>query len=187
MLETEPENAGGREQRPVVLAGGDLPDPRVDVSPDRADLEVGPKRAQLGRAAQAARPDDGSFRQVGQRLALTRDETVAHVLAPRHRADDDAVRVLRGQILQRVHGEVDLAVPERPLELLGEEPLAADLGQRLARRLRAVARRRDHSRLALEVRPGGRQQADDRVGLRPRECRGPGSEGDRRLPRRSAH
>ena len=132
MLEAEPENAGGREQRRVVLARGDLPDPRVDVPADRADLEVGSERAQLGGAAQAARPDDGSLRQVGQRLALARDETVAHVLPPRHRADDDAFGVLRGQILQRVHGEVDLAVAERPLELLGEEPLAADLGKRLA-------------------------------------------------------
>ena len=120
-------------------------------------------------------------------MALTRDETVAHVLAPCHRAHHHAVCILRGQILQRVHGDVDLAVPERSLELLGEEPLAADLGQRLARRLGAVARRRDHSRLALEVRPGGRQHADDRVGLYARERRGPGSEGDRRLPRRSTH
>ena len=68
-----------------------------------------------------------------------------------------------------------------------KSPLPPISGSGSPRRLGAVARRRDHSRLALEVRPGGRQQADDRVGLHPRERRGPGSEGDRRLPRRSAH
>ena len=41
----------------------DLPNPRVDVSPDRADLEIAAERPQLGGAAQAARPDDGAFRE----------------------------------------------------------------------------------------------------------------------------
>ena len=70
----------------------------------------------------------------------------------RHRADDDAVRVLGRQILERVHGEVDLAFAKRSLELGGEEALPADLGKRLAARLRAIAGGRDHPRLALEAR-----------------------------------
>ena len=131
----------------------DLPDPRIDVSADRADLEIGPKRRELRRAAKAARPDDGACRAA--RPAMTparRRGSRARPRAPCHGADDDAGRILRRQILQRVHREVDLAVAQRPLELGGEEPLAADLGQRLAARLGPVAGRRDHACLALETR-----------------------------------
>ena len=48
-----------------------------------------------------------------ERAAVARDEAIPHVLAPCHRADDDAGRVLGRQVLERVNGEVDLAVAER--------------------------------------------------------------------------
>ena len=64
---------------------------------------------------------------------VARHEAVANVLASCDRSNDDALRILGRQVLERVHGEVDLTVAKRPLELLREEPLSADLGQRLAR------------------------------------------------------
>ena len=187
MLEPESTDTGCREQRRVELAVGDLPNARVDVPADRAHLQIGPERLQLSGAPQAARPDDGTLREFGERAALPRDEAVSHVLPLRHRAHDDAFGVLGGQILERVHGEVDVTLAQRSLELGREETLSADLGKRLATRLRAVACGRDDPRLALEVGPRAREQPDDDVGLRSRECRRPGAEDDRRLTRRSAH
>ena len=104
------------------------------------------ERRELRRAAQAARPDDGARRRAPRASAApgaTRQSRTSS--RARDRADDDARRILGREILERVHGEVDLAVAERPLELGGEEALAADLGQRLAARLRPVAGGRDHA------------------------------------------
>ena len=86
-----------------------------------------------------------------------------------------------------MHGEVDLAVAERALELGGEEALAADLGQRLPAVLRPVAGGGDHPRRALERRPSGRETRRDELGLCARERRGPRAECHRRGKRRGAH
>jgi hypothetical protein len=64
-----------------------------------------------------------------------------------------------------VDGEVDLTRPQGLLELGREETLAADRGQRLSARLRAVALRDDRPRAAFETGPGGLEQAADLLGL----------------------
>ena len=64
-----------------------------------------------------------------------------------------------GKVLERVDGEVDRPVAQRLLELGGEEALAADLGQRLAARLRPVAGGHDGVLLAGEARPGRRSRS----------------------------
>ena len=120
--------------------------------------------------------------------AVAGDEAVADVLAAVHRADDDAGSILGREVLERVHGQVDLAGAQRALELGREEPLAADLGQRLAALLRPVAGRGDHSRRRTRAPAAPRPAASTTtLRLRARERRRPRAEGDRRRKRRGAH
>ena len=174
VLQAEPTNARRGEQ-PHRTAHGDLPDPRVDVAADRADLEI----TRSARTWAARRRLLARRRRLpeGRRASCRRArQAIPHVLAPCHRADDDAGRVLGRQVLERVNREVDLAVAERSLELGREEPLAADLGKRLAARLRPVAGgpitrvSQASSGHALVSSPMTRS------GLDARERRGPGSE-----------
>ena len=102
-------------------------------------------------------------RELRERAGLPCDEAVAHVLASGHRADHDVGGILGRQVLERVHGQVDLTVAKRALELRREEPLPADLGQRLAGLLRSIAGRRDHRRRTLEPGPRRGQQPHDRA------------------------
>ena len=125
--QTQTPDAGGSEQGRVELAVAYLADPGVDVPPDRADVEVGPQRTQLSCAAEAARPDDRTLRKVREHEPVAGHQAVPHVLAQANGAQDDIGFVLCRKILERVDGEIDLAVSECPLELEGEEALAADL------------------------------------------------------------
>ena len=58
------------------------------------------------------------------------DQRIARILARQRAGQHDAGRQLGLQVLQAVHGEVDPAVQQRLVDLLGEQPLAADLRQR---------------------------------------------------------
>jgi hypothetical protein len=68
-----------------------------------------------------------------------------------------------------VHRKVDLPVAKRTLELLGEEPFAADLGQRLAARLRAIPGRVEDANLTPKLRPCRLEKTNDELGLCSRE------------------
>ena len=105
----------------------------------------GSQRRELRRSPQAARADDRPGGQLLEGACSARDEAVADVLSRGDGADRDAGRVLRRKVLERVHGDVDLAVAKRALELGGEKALAADRGQRLPGVLRPVAGSRDHA------------------------------------------
>ena len=78
------------------------------------------------------RPAPGG--QVGQPLGLAGDEHVARVLARGDGGDDEVGLVDQRHrdrhVLEAVHGEVDLPREQGLLELLGEQPLAAELVQR---------------------------------------------------------
>ena len=78
-----------------------------------------PTRAPAGRRVEAAR--------------LARHQHVARVFALRHRGQDQPGRQLGGQVLHRVHRAVDLAGTQRLLDLLDEQPLAADRAQAVRR------------------------------------------------------
>src|SRR5215831_19796606 len=75
-----------------------------------------------------------------------------------------------------MHGDVDRALAKRPLELLREQALAADRGQRLPARLRPVAAGVERRDLARELRPRRREELDDELGLPHRERRPPGAD-----------
>ena len=91
----------------------------------RRRLEV-PTTAPSGRSA--------------KRRIVRRDEGIARILAFEHRAEREAVGQLHRHVLERMHGEVRAADRERGLELLDEQPLAADLRKRAIEDLVAARR-----------------------------------------------
>ncbi|MNY10841.1 hypothetical protein D3C86_1438400 [compost metagenome] len=75
--------------------------------------------------------------QVGEGREMLADEAVAGVLAFGHGGDGQAGGLFGGDVLHRVDGDVDAAVEQGLLDLLGEQGLAADFQQ--AAVLNAVA------------------------------------------------
>ena len=148
----------------------------------RPSRRSGPARQQLGAAAQRGRADHGALRQLGDPAgALARDQHVARIGARQHRADRQARRQPGRQVLHRVHRKIDPAVEQRRLELLAEQPLAAELGERPVDH--AIAGRADHHDLE-RARLGERRD-------RPRRARGTTSSvwtrasGEPRVPMRT--
>ena len=105
---------GGQDER-LDLAGGELAQPRVDVAAQLADLEVVTDGAHLGGAAQAARAHPAPRGQLGERAHAADD--VAGLGALGDGRQLQALGQLGGDVLGRVHGHVDAAVQQRPLEL----------------------------------------------------------------------
>ncbi len=64
---------------------------------------------------------------------MGRQERITRVLARKDRGDLETVGKLSRHVLHRVDGEVDGAGDQGLLEFLGEQPLAADLGERRSR------------------------------------------------------
>ena len=73
----------------------------------------------------------------------TQDQHVPRILARQHTAQHDARPHHRLQILQAMHGDIDPPGQHRLVDLLREEPLAADIGQPAARSLAGIAGRGD--------------------------------------------
>src|SRR5207342_3953702 len=124
------------EHHRVDLVLVHLADPRVDVPAEGVHLQMGPAPPHLRHAPQAARSKYRALGQLLEAAAIPRDDAVPDVLTCADCADRDPRRILRREVLQRVHGQIDLSVLERALELRREEALAADLGEWLAARLR---------------------------------------------------
>ena len=119
--------AGGGQQDGVVLACIELAQARIQIAAHRFHGEVRTELAQLRGAAQRAGSDPGAGGQIGQRAA---HHGVARVLALGHGGQHQARGQLGGQILQAVHGEIGAAVEQGFLNLLGEQALGPDLGER---------------------------------------------------------
>ena len=92
------------------------------------------------------RADDGPGRQLRQRRHPRRaDQRVAHVLPRQVARQHRPLRQVGRDVLHRVDRDVDAAVEQRVVDLLGEEALAADVGEGLAEDL--VARGLDDADL----------------------------------------
>ena len=85
-----------------------------------------PSRASPARGAGAEAAAD---RQLAEGQAVAGDDRVARVLAGRHGRDDQSLGRLGRHILHGVNGQIDLAVKQGLLDLLGEQRLAADVHQ----------------------------------------------------------
>ncbi len=160
-FEPEPHQAGARQDDGVALPGVDLAQPRVDVSAHGDDGEIRPLRPERDRPAKAAGADRRAAGERGELAVARSDEHVARILAARNADQREAVGQLAGHVLDGVHRDVRLAREQLLLDLLDEEPLAADLGERTI--LDAVAAGDDLQLDRLDRRGRGvrRQQAGD--------------------------
>src|SRR5207248_831717 len=86
--------------------------------------------AQLRAPAHAARPDDRTARQIGERGHGAGKESVVRVLADRHAYELEARGQLARHVLQAVDADVDPALEQRLLDLLDEHTLRADCRKR---------------------------------------------------------
>ena len=119
LVRVEPPADLAREPEPVEPAGGEhdrvepslgaLAQPRVDVAAQRLDRERRLEREQL-RLAPRRRRADAHPRP--DRVGAA--QRVARIVALEVRADDEAVRIGRGHVLGRVHGDVDAAARAAP-------------------------------------------------------------------------
>ena len=98
----------------------------LHVAADHGDPQVGPGVQHLRLAPDRGGADDGAGRQAAKdrpdpaRRSPAEDEHVPRIL-PRQRAGEhDSGRQLGFQVLQAMHGEVDAAVQQRLVDLLGE-------------------------------------------------------------------
>eukprot|EP00958_Prasinococcus_capsulatus_P015766 scaffold1690_cov366-Prasinococcus_capsulatus_cf.AAC.2 len=187
--------AGVGEQRGVHDTLVEFAQARLDVAPEVDHLEGGMLVEELGLAAQGGAADDGRLGELAEGAVLEAHEGVAHVLARQVAVEHGALGQVRGHVLHGVHGDVDAAVQEGLVDLLGEEALAANVRQGLAEHL--VAGGLDHHdlqrALLRQVRVRRLEQVARHVRLRQGQRRAAGADLDRgrargaRAPARALH
>ena len=164
-LVAEPLQPGDGEHQRVVLAGIELPQPRVDVAANRQEARAGMARAQLRAAPDAARPDRRRRRRA--RVAPARSTSASRESSRgRTAAIAEARRAAPTDMSLALWTARSMAPREqRVLDFLDEQPLAAHLGQR--RVLQPIARRLDDADLARAA--AALEQRRDRARLPQRE------------------
>ena len=125
----QPGHAGNRQQNGVEIPLGGAAQPGVDIAPQHLDLQVGAQGQGLGLTAQAGGAQPGAEGQGVETVEVAADEGVARVLAFRDGGDAQALGLFGRHVLHRMDGDVDPAVQQGFLDLLGEQGLAAQLHQ----------------------------------------------------------
>ena len=179
-LQAQPVQARPGEDHGVELALEGLVEPGLDVAPDGHHVEVGPQVEELGAAAERAGAHPGPLGERAQGPMDRGDQGVGHVLARGHGGQGQALGAQGRQVLEAVHGQVDRAVQERPLDLLGEQAGPADRGQ--GRVPVAVAVGLDLDQLDGQAGMAGAQAVGDPVGLPAGQAAAAGADPD---PRRA--
>ena len=182
--EAEPVEPGQRQQGRVRRAVGQLAEPGLDVAAERHHGEIGADMAHERPPAQRGGADRRARRETGEPagagIRVGRDQCVARIGARQHRADRQPVRQPGRHVLHRMHRDVDPPVLEGFLDLLGEQPLAADFGERALQH--AVARGMDRLERDRALGPergiGRGEAAADLVGLGAGERAGACSDPD---------
>ncbi len=114
-------------------------------------VEAESERGELGRAPGRAGADDGADGQLPEGQPVAGDEHVAAVLAHRDGREHELGVGRGGQVLERVHGDVDAARVQRVADRRDEDAGAADGREQLAA---AVALGRDLDELDLVAERG---------------------------------
>jgi len=91
--------------------------------------------------------DAAADRELAESQAVTGDDDVARILARGHGGQRDAVGRSRRQVLERVHGEIDLAGEQGVAQGVHEHAGATEAGQRRGRHV-AVGADRDQDHVA---------------------------------------
>ena len=115
------------EDEGVALSGAELSKAGVDVAPDVDEFDVGAQREELGAAAWACGTDAASqWERVKSPVWLT-DPDIACVGALGDSGERELWSELRGEIFERVDGEVDAILFERLFDFLDEDSLAVEV------------------------------------------------------------
>ena len=174
----EPGQAGPGEEYGVELPLGHLPKAGVHVAADIDDLQAQAQGGELGDPARRAGADPGTPGELAQAEPVAGDEHVARILTSRDGRQRDPVLGVGGEVLQGVHGHVDLAAQQRVTQRADEDAHAAE-GRK--RRRRGIARGDHVDQVDLAVEPRAQRVGDARA-LGARQQRGA-----RPHPQRPAH
>ena len=104
-------------------------DAGVDVSTHTTNLDIGTCGAQLHGTTRRTGADDGPGGQVIEAQSVTTDEDIGRVDPRRDGCHLDSRLGGGGQVLERVHGQVDLALMEGLADGGDEDSSAAEAGQ----------------------------------------------------------
>jgi hypothetical protein len=145
--DAEPEQAGGREDHRLGLAGGELAQARVDVPTQILHRDVGTPSEHLCLSPNAG----GSDARPGPEVALPGHQHIERGCALGNGRDHDALVVGGGKVLGGMHGEVHLAVEQGAHDLGDEQSLqAGGIGRRIDA---AITRGGDRHELGLDAAP----------------------------------
>jgi hypothetical protein len=105
---------------------------RVDIAADVATLQVWKVLCNVGCTSHGAAANDGAMRQVSQggllsSTARREDEHVLRVTACQGGTHAQTRRQRGGQILHTMHRNMNVALDERRIQLLGEHTFAAEI------------------------------------------------------------
>ncbi len=103
--------------------------PGVDIAAQRYYAQIGPAMQHQGGAAQTGGADQCAFGQFVERARAVADQRVAWIAALEEAAQHQALGQARRHVLHAVHGQVDGPGQQRLFDFLGEQALAAGLGQ----------------------------------------------------------
>src|SRR5688572_2512695 len=98
-----------------------LLDASIDVSADACDSKVRPSSEDLGLAAGASCPDQGSLREVSKHGSGLGYQDIARVLAHWNDPDLQGIRVLRRHVLHAVNCEVNFICDQGFFQLFDED------------------------------------------------------------------
>ena len=183
VLQAQAAHARQCQQARGEIAPLHLVEPAMDVAPDGPDLQVGPGMQELSLAADGAGADHGAVgkagvgvRRIHDVVVLAEDQRVTGIFAGERAGEDDPRGQERLEVLEGMDGEVDPAIHQRLVDLLGEQPFAADIGQPLPARLGGVPSGADRVFLkhvhAAQHRAEFRQRIQERPGLHKGQRRG---------------
>ena len=130
LAQTQTLQAGHGQHDGVVATVVEFGQPGVDVTAQVEQFQVRSQRAQLRLATQRRGPDPRTDRQRVQRGVQVGDEAIGWIVAGQHRRQREGFVQFHRHILQRVHGAVGLTAQHGQLQLLQEQALATDGGQR---------------------------------------------------------
>ena len=154
---------GGGEDDGVVLTGIQLGEAGVDVATQVADHQIRAGGAQLALAAQAGGADHGPLRQFGNGLETIGDEGIAGIFPLADGVQAEPLGELHRHIFHGVNGDIGPSFQHGGLQLLDEQPLATDLGQRGIEDL--VTLSAHGHQFDLQLRVQGFEPVFDKVGL----------------------
>lgn len=171
---TQTDETGAGEDKTIEGGiGGELAQAGGHVAANVLNAQVGAKGQKLGGTAGAGRGDDRAGREGGQTAGGFGYQDIGGVGPLGNGGQHEAGGHFDREVLQTMHGGVDLATKERLLKLAGEEPLLQRAGLGKADVETAVAGGPDDPGLDGRAGMGGLKSGSNKTGLGEGEIAAP--------------